>query len=232
MEDLVQAIASPADGQCDQLHAAEEENERLRLLLDGKFKEALLLRAGPSGDGFQFDFQATVVPLMAEHLAQTLKGLGGENYVTMEFNHEEVGPLLLTIQRRFGEYPAQKAGRLAADNASLRARIAELETALKPMKLLIDWFDSRHQSHLPDSFVMFGEYQYSVTMGDLRRARAVLADRKCGCGAQCQDNGDQCRYASPQREGDRSAREASCQQGEPCDNPENCPDPEGCGHED
>lgn len=88
------------------------EIERLRALFDGRWKDAVQLRlksAGPVDGMFQFELQAGILPLIAEHLASEFKRAGGENYVSFEINHDELGPLTLTMQRRFGKMPAQVA---------------------------------------------------------------------------------------------------------------------------
>ena len=108
-----------------EIEALRSENERLQAMVDGDFKKATEIRlreAGPGPDGsFHFDLQATIVPLIVEELAQTFKRMGGENYVSIEVNHDELGPLMLTLQRRLGETPAQKAARLAAEVAALKS---------------------------------------------------------------------------------------------------------------
>ena len=102
----------------DELAAAMAEIERLQALVEGRFKDAAkgyLRSAGPDGrGGFRFDIQSSIVPLIAEHLAASFKAIGGTNYVQMELTHDELGPLVMTIQRKHGELPAAKSSRLEA----------------------------------------------------------------------------------------------------------------------
>ncbi len=99
-----------------ELAHARDEIARLQAFIDRDWKkttELWLKGAGPAADGsFGFDIQGTIIPLIVEHLAQTFKSMGGENYVNMEFRHEELGPLLLSLQRLHGELPGAKAARL------------------------------------------------------------------------------------------------------------------------
>ena len=42
---------------------------------------------------------------IAAHLAAQFKAIGATNYAQIEVNHEELGPLTLTIQRQRGRTP-------------------------------------------------------------------------------------------------------------------------------
>lgn len=99
----------------DALADAKLEIAHLRALSEGRWKDAAtayLQSAGPDGEGgFKFDIQCSIVPLIAEHLAASFKAMGGENYVQMEMGHDELGPLVLTIQRKHGDLPAVVAAR-------------------------------------------------------------------------------------------------------------------------
>jgi hypothetical protein len=105
------------------------ENARLQALVDGRFKDEaqmILNHAEARGGRFEIAVQAPIVMAMVEHLATTFKEMGGENYVCIEMNHDELGPMILSIQRRFGEMPAAKAARLEAENARLREALSGL----------------------------------------------------------------------------------------------------------
>lgn len=111
-----------------------KENERLQAVLDGDFKksaELSLKRAEyPTADGsLRLDLQATIIPLIAEHLAQIFKMEGGENYLGIEFNHPELGPMMLNIQRRLGETPAAQNVRLKAELEQAREIITDFMPA-------------------------------------------------------------------------------------------------------
>ena len=123
------ALAAEIEALQGETEAERRTNEYLQAMLDGRWKDAAvayLQSAGPDGKGgFQFNIQATIVPLIAEHLAAAFKAQGGKNFVEMEVTHDELGPLVLTMQRRHGEL----CGKLLAAE---RARVAALREALAP----------------------------------------------------------------------------------------------------
>jgi hypothetical protein len=129
--DLMDAAMDEIEGlraRTEELAIAETEVQRLQAFIDQDWKKTTELRlksAGPAEDGsFGFNIQGTLIPLIAEHLAQTFKAMEGENYVCIEFNHEELGPMMINLQRRLGEMPATKAARLAKEVERLRAALA------------------------------------------------------------------------------------------------------------
>jgi hypothetical protein len=97
------------------------EVERLKALIDGRFKDARLLSAAPDGKGaFVLDIQTGLSGIMAENMMAILRGEGAPNFIQVEANHPEDGPLTFTIEKRFGRSPA-------AQLAEAKQRIAELE---------------------------------------------------------------------------------------------------------
>ncbi|MDU7525138.1 MAG: hypothetical protein E7K72_27860, partial [Roseomonas mucosa] len=62
------------------------------------------------------------VPMIAELLGHLLQAQGAENYVAFELDHEELGPLVLLLQRRWGKEPHTIA-------AELRARLDAAKAA-------------------------------------------------------------------------------------------------------
>lgn len=50
--------------------------------------------------------------LLASSLYDSLEQLGAKNYITLELGHPTGGPLLVTIQRKWGKSPAQAASEL------------------------------------------------------------------------------------------------------------------------
>ncbi len=96
---------------------------RLQALMEGRFKDARLLSAAPDGKGaFVLDIQTGLSGIMAENMMAILDGEGAPNFVQVEANHPERGPLTFTIERRVGRSPAVQL-------AEARARIAELEAS-------------------------------------------------------------------------------------------------------
>jgi hypothetical protein len=78
----------------------EEKNAEiayLRAIANGKFADAAQMRLHHAGlqDDKTFVF-------IAAHLAAQFKAIGATNYAQIEVNHEELGPLMLTIQRQRG----------------------------------------------------------------------------------------------------------------------------------
>lgn len=78
----------------------EEKNAEiayLRAIVNGKFADAAQIRLHHAG----LEEDKTFV-FIAAHLAAQFKAIGASNYVQIEVNHEELGPLMLTIQRQRG----------------------------------------------------------------------------------------------------------------------------------
>lgn len=83
--------------------------------------EVRLNKAEPKPDGsFGFTFSGLAIQIMAESFADQFKSSGAVNYLELLFEHSEIGPLTVTMQRVDGLTPAQK---LAA--AEERAEVAE-----------------------------------------------------------------------------------------------------------
>lgn len=78
----------------------EEKNAEiayLRAIVNGKFADAAQIRLHHAW----LEEDKTFV-FIAAHLAAQFKAIGASNYVQIEVNHEELGPLMLTIQRQRG----------------------------------------------------------------------------------------------------------------------------------
>lgn len=171
----VQMLRDSADAAAlytaDLLEATAAEMERLRALVEFRFKDAAkayLQSAGPDGKGaFQFDIRAGIVPLIAEHLAASFKAMGGENYVQMEVSHDELGPLMLTIQRKYGELPAAIA-------AKERERADRAEGALRPFAEYATRVAMNHPGWDHDGFSFQLPDDDAPTMREFRRARETM----------------------------------------------------------
>lgn len=97
------------------------ETERFAGKSIGEFLtgEVRLNKAEPKSDGsFGFTFSGVAIQIMAEAFADQFKSSGAVNYLELLFDHSEVGPLTVTMQRVEGLTPAQK---LAAVEAQLEA---------------------------------------------------------------------------------------------------------------
>lgn len=105
------------------------ETERFAGKSIGEFLtgEVRLNKAEPKSDGsFGFTFSGVAIQIMAEAFADQFKSSGAVNYLELLFDHSEVGPLTVTMQRVEGLTPAQK---LAAVEAQLEA--AQKESAIR-----------------------------------------------------------------------------------------------------
>lgn len=97
------------------------ETERFAGKSIGEFLagEVILNKAEPKPDGsFGFTFSGLAIQIMAESFADQFKSSGAVNYLELLFDHSEVGPLTVTMQRVDGLTPAQK---LATAEAALSA---------------------------------------------------------------------------------------------------------------
>jgi hypothetical protein len=80
--------------------------------------EVRLNKAEPKPDGsFGFTFSGFAIQMMAEAFAEQFKAAGAVNYLELLFQHDELGPLTVTMQRVEGLTPVQK---LAAAEKELK----------------------------------------------------------------------------------------------------------------
>ncbi|WP_223501764.1 hypothetical protein [Serratia sp. JSRIV006] len=71
--------------------------------------EVRLNKAEPKQDGsFGFTFSGFAIQMMAEAFAEQFKAAGAVNYLELLFQHDELGPLTVTMQRVEGLTPTQK----------------------------------------------------------------------------------------------------------------------------
>lgn len=61
---------------------------------------------------------------LAMGLAESMQAMGADNWVTFTINHPELGPLDMTLQRRYGETPSDQL-------TKAKARIADLEAMIE-----------------------------------------------------------------------------------------------------
>lgn len=88
--------------------------------------ELYLNKAEPKPDGgFGFTFSGLAVQLMAESFADQLKQSGAVNYLELLFEHAEIGPLTVTMQRVEGLTPAQKLAKAEAQRDELMATLLQ-----------------------------------------------------------------------------------------------------------
>lgn len=101
------------------------EGKNLGEILAGEMR---IHGAGPRADGgFGFEFSGGVCQLLAEAYAEQFKQSGAINYLELLFQHSDIGPLTITMQRIEGLTPAQKLAQAEAERDALKMRLAELE---------------------------------------------------------------------------------------------------------
>jgi len=123
---------------------AERDRAKAQAVLDGKWEELTQIQLqelhAVAGKGGEALIQAGMIPVVAAFLVADFKAQGATNYAAFEINHTELGPLLLTMQRRWGKQPHQVA-------AEERARAERAEAALREARLERDaWFQAAAHS--------------------------------------------------------------------------------------
>lgn len=99
------------------------EGKNLGEILAG---EVRLHSAGPRADGgFGFEFSGSICQLMAEAYAEQFRQSGAVNYLELLFNHSDIGPLTITMQRVEGLTPAQKLAQAEAQRDELQQKLNE-----------------------------------------------------------------------------------------------------------
>jgi len=89
--------------------------------------EMRLHGAGPRADGgFGFEFSGGVCQLLAEAYAEQFRQSGAINYLELLFQHSEIGPLTITMQRVEGLTPAQKLSQAEAQRDALAAEVSAI----------------------------------------------------------------------------------------------------------
>ncbi|WP_277268335.1 hypothetical protein [Pantoea septica] len=89
--------------------------------------EVRLHGAGPRADGgFGFEFSGGICQLMVEAYAEQFRQSGAINYLELLFNHSDIGPLTITMQRVEGLTPAQKLAQAEAQRDSLQQKLDAL----------------------------------------------------------------------------------------------------------
>lgn len=100
------------------------EGKDLGQILAGEMR---LNGAGPRADGgFGFEFSGGVCQLLAEAYADQFKQSGAINYLELLFDHTEIGPLTITMQRVEGLTPAHKLAQAEAERDQLQEQVKAL----------------------------------------------------------------------------------------------------------
>lgn len=101
-------------------------------------------------NGCDITLQSPMIQMIGELLAKEFKAIGAVNFLSFECGSEELGPMLLTLQRVMGDRPDKVAAELRVENARLRkievaAQIANneirrfgLSSSVEPRQELFD----------------------------------------------------------------------------------------------
>lgn len=104
------------------------EGKDLGQILAGELR---LHGAGSRTDGgFGFEFSGGLCQLLAEAYADQFRESGAVNYLELLFNHTEIGPLTITMQRVEGLTPAQKLAKAEAERDALKQQVDEYSRIL------------------------------------------------------------------------------------------------------
>ncbi|CAM3593667.1 hypothetical protein BS639_22840 [Rouxiella silvae] len=96
--------------------------------------EVKLNKAEPQPDGgFGFTFSGFAIQLMAESFADQFRESGAINYLEMLFEHKDIGPLTITMQRTQGLTPVQKLSKAEAERDVLKADNDKLAASLSTL---------------------------------------------------------------------------------------------------
>lgn len=89
--------------------------------MSDEIKEAVLEELHVTKEhGIEATFSGEPITVIADYLAKMFVAQGGENYVVLEFDHAELGPFSLTIQRRWGKQIHAIAAELRSESEWLK----------------------------------------------------------------------------------------------------------------
>jgi hypothetical protein len=112
---------------------AEAERDTTHAILDGRMSDLTELRVKElhmAGGSLEMQLQAGIIPVIGAFLVAEFKSQGATNYLALECDTEELGPMVLTIQRKWGEQPAQVA---AAERTARQRAEAERKLLLRAL---------------------------------------------------------------------------------------------------
>lgn len=130
----------PADTSADTTAApAAREGELLaiiadlRAIIEERWSDTSLLRTGPEEDGFRALLRTPFGNLLAGYCAEVLRREAAVNFVAVEADHPEDGPLTFTVQRRNGHGPVEQLAAARRERDVLRV---ERDAALAQVALM------------------------------------------------------------------------------------------------
>jgi hypothetical protein len=100
--------------------------EKAEAILDERWGDLTNLRLQElrmsAENGLHMELKAGIIPMIGSFMAAEFQAHGAVNFVALELDHVDLGPLVLTVQRRHGEQPGK-----VAFEARMRAERAEAE---------------------------------------------------------------------------------------------------------
>lgn len=144
MADLIAAAATPEatdTGQAGTETAVPTGREAdllaiiadLRAIIEERWSETSLLRTSPEETGFRALLRTPFGNLLAGYCAEVLRSETAVNFVAVEADHPEDGPLTFTVHRRNGQGPVEQLTSARAERDRLRV---ERDAALAQVALL------------------------------------------------------------------------------------------------
>jgi len=82
--------------------------------------------------GMELGLSGNACQLLAESFAGQFKGSGGINFIEVQMRHKEIGPFTVTIQRTYGETPAQQKAEALRKLDAARALLQEVLDGTQP----------------------------------------------------------------------------------------------------
>lgn len=82
--------------------------------------------------GMELGLSGNACQLLAESFAGQFKGSGGINFIEVQMRHKEIGPFTVTIQRTYGETPAQQKAEALRKLDAARALLEEVLYGTQP----------------------------------------------------------------------------------------------------
>lgn len=152
----------------DNIPTEKIEGKNLGEILAGELR---LNNAGPRADGgFGFELSGGVCHLMAEGFAEQFKQSGAINYLELLFDHSDIGPLTITMQRVNGLTPAQKLAKAETERDGLQQKLdAVVDDLLQGM---VDAIEKEQERLFEDDYLMDSKECIEVMRDFARQFRA------------------------------------------------------------
>ncbi|MBC3253532.1 hypothetical protein H8I91_25020 [Serratia fonticola] len=129
--------------------------------------EVRLNKAEPKQDGsFGFTFSGFAIQMMAEAFAEQFKAAGAVNYLELLFQHDDLGPLTVTMQRVEGLTPTQKLA--AAEQRLQQPALADV-IAERQRQISAEGWTPEHDDEHDNNELAFAAGCYAIYAGATKR---------------------------------------------------------------